>query len=288
LVDVNEVIGEMIVLLRGETTRYSISVRTELAADLPQVRGDRVQLLQVMMNLIMNSIDAMKDVDDTRELVIKSQNSENEHLLVSVGDTGVGLPPQQADQIFNAFFTTKPNGTGMGLRISRSIIESHGGRLWAANKPPRGASFCFTLPVAKKLGFKVLRFSIGFGKPLLMRVGRDADRTEYCVAAIPLGGYVKLLDEREGEVLPSELHRSFTRRPVWHRIAVLLAGPAMNLIFASVLYAVLAMAGSQVVKPVVGQVRLDSPAAAADCSAATRSCGSAIGTSTMSRTCRLR
>jgi len=117
--------------------------------------------------------------------------------------------------------------------------------------------------VAKKLGFKVLRFSIGFGKPLLMRVGRDADRTEYCVAAIPLGGYVKLLDEREGEVLPSELHRSFTRRPVWHRIAVLLAGPAMNLIFASVLYAVLAMAGSQVVKPVVGQVRLDSPAAAA-------------------------
>jgi regulator of sigma E protease len=117
--------------------------------------------------------------------------------------------------------------------------------------------------VAKKLGFKVLRFSIGFGKPLLMRVGRDADRTEYCVAAIPLGGYVKLLDEREGDVLPSELHRSFTRRPVWHRIAVLLAGPAMNLIFASVLYAVLAMAGSQVVKPVVGQVRLDSPAAAA-------------------------
>jgi len=117
--------------------------------------------------------------------------------------------------------------------------------------------------VAKKLGFKVLRFSIGFGKPLLMRVGRDADRTEYCVAAIPLGGYVKLLDEREGDVAPEELHRSFTRRPVWHRIAVLLAGPAMNLIFASVLYAVLAMVGAQVVKPVVGQVRLDSPAAAA-------------------------
>jgi regulator of sigma E protease len=117
--------------------------------------------------------------------------------------------------------------------------------------------------VAKRLGFKVLRFSIGFGKPLLMRVGRDADRTEYCVAAIPLGGYVKLLDEREGDVAPEELHRSFTRRPVWHRIAVLLAGPAMNLIFASVLYAVLAMVGSQVVKPVVGQVRLDSPAAAA-------------------------
>jgi len=117
--------------------------------------------------------------------------------------------------------------------------------------------------VAKKLGFKVLRFSIGFGKPLWMRVGRDADRTEYCVAAIPLGGYVKLLDEREGEVLPAELHRSFTRRPVAHRVAVLLAGPAMNLIFASALYAVLAMAGTQIIKPLVGQVRLDSPAALA-------------------------
>ncbi len=117
--------------------------------------------------------------------------------------------------------------------------------------------------VAKKLGFKVLRFSIGFGKPLWMRVGRDADRTEYCVAAIPLGGYVKLLDEREGDVAPADLPRSFTRRPVWQRIAVLLAGPAMNLIFASILYAVLAMIGSQVVKPVIGQVRLDSPAAVA-------------------------
>ncbi len=117
--------------------------------------------------------------------------------------------------------------------------------------------------VAKKLGFKVLRFSIGFGKPLLMRVGRDADRTEYCLAAIPLGGYVKLLDEREGEVAPAELHRSFTRRPIAHRIAVLLAGPAMNLLFAALLYAMLAMAGTEVVKPVVGQVRLDGPAAIA-------------------------
>jgi regulator of sigma E protease len=117
--------------------------------------------------------------------------------------------------------------------------------------------------VAKKLGFKVLRFSIGFGKPLLTRVGKDADRTEYCLSAIPLGGYVKLLDEREGEVAPGELHRSFTRRPITHRVAVLLAGPAMNLIFASLLYAVLAMAGTEIVKPIVGQVRLDSPAAVA-------------------------
>jgi regulator of sigma E protease len=117
--------------------------------------------------------------------------------------------------------------------------------------------------VAKKLGFKVLRFSIGFGKPLLMRIGKDPDRTEYCVAAIPLGGYVKLLDEREGEVSAAELHRSFTRRPVLHRIAVLLAGPAMNLLFASLLYAILAMVGTESIKPIVGQVRLDGPAAAA-------------------------
>jgi regulator of sigma E protease len=117
--------------------------------------------------------------------------------------------------------------------------------------------------VAKKLGFKVLRFSIGFGKPLAMRVGKDPDRTEYCIAAIPLGGYVKLLDEREGDVSAAELHRSFTRRPVVHRIAVLLAGPAMNLLFASLLYAILAMVGTEIVKPVVGQVRLDSPAATA-------------------------
>ena len=136
----------MIVLLGGEAARYSISVRTELAADLPQVLGDRVQLQQVLMNLMINGIDAMKDADGTRELGIKSQRAENEEVVVSVTDTGVGLPPQQAEQIFNAFFTTKPHGTGMGLRISRSIIESYGGRLWAANNSPRGANFCFTLP----------------------------------------------------------------------------------------------------------------------------------------------
>jgi PAS domain S-box-containing protein len=146
LVDLNEIIQEMIVLSRGETTRYSISVRTELAADLPPVVGDRVQLQQVLMNLIINSIDAMKDVGGRHELIIQSQRAENEHLMVSVSDTGVGLPPQHADQIFNAFFTTKPHGSGMGLRISRSIVESHGGRLWAADNSPRGASFCLTLP----------------------------------------------------------------------------------------------------------------------------------------------
>jgi C4-dicarboxylate-specific signal transduction histidine kinase len=146
LVDVNEVIREMIVLLRGEASRYAVSIRADFAAGLPQLMADRVQLQQVMLNLIMNSIDAMKDVEGTRELTIKSQRAENEQLLMSVSDSGVGLPPQLAGEIFNAFFTTKLQGTGLGLSISRSIIESHGGRLWAADNPPRGASFCFTLP----------------------------------------------------------------------------------------------------------------------------------------------
>jgi NO-binding membrane sensor protein with MHYT domain/two-component sensor histidine kinase len=146
LLDVNEVIREMIVLLRSEVARRSISVRTELAADLPRVMGDRVQLQQVIMNLISNSIDAMNDVNGTRELAIKSRRAENEQLMVSVSDTGVGLPPRQANQIFDAFFTTKVHGTGLGLSISRSIVASHNGRLWAADNSPRGASFHLILP----------------------------------------------------------------------------------------------------------------------------------------------
>jgi PAS domain S-box-containing protein len=147
-VDVNEVIREMILLLRNETARYAIAVRTELAAELPQVLGDRVQLQQVVMNLIMNSIDAMKEMDGARELAITSQRAQPAELMVSVSDTGVGLSPQHADRIFNAFFTTKPHGTGMGLSISRSILESHDGRLWAAANSPRGASFFLTLPLS--------------------------------------------------------------------------------------------------------------------------------------------
>ncbi len=146
LIDINEVIREIIVLLRNEAHRYSISILTDLDVVLPKVMADSVQVQQVMMNLIMNSIDAMKDVDRTRELAIRSRPGEDQHLMISVSDTGVGLPPQQMDQIFDAFFTTKPHGIGMGLRISRSIVESHGGRLWAANNSPHGASFYFTLP----------------------------------------------------------------------------------------------------------------------------------------------
>ncbi|MGA2538006.1 MAG: ATP-binding protein [Terracidiphilus sp.] len=134
---VSEMIRETVALLRDEAMRYNISVRTDLAADLPQIVGDRVQLQQVAMNLIVNSIEAMKDVGGIRELVIKSQRTEDEQLLVSVSDTGPGFPPERAEQIFDPFFTTKPHGTGMGLRISRSIVESHGGRLRAVGTPGR-------------------------------------------------------------------------------------------------------------------------------------------------------
>jgi signal transduction histidine kinase len=105
-----------------------------------------VQLQQVFMNLMLNGIDAMKGIGAAGELTIKSERAASGQLLISVSDTGVGLPAEKADLIFDAFFTTKPTGTGMGLPISRSIIESHGGRLWAAANPERGATFHFTLP----------------------------------------------------------------------------------------------------------------------------------------------
>jgi PAS domain S-box-containing protein len=152
LADVNELIQEMIALLRSEAKRYSISVRTELSAELPKVIADSVQVQQVLMNLIMNGIDAMKDVDRERELAIRSEWADNRMLMISVNDTGVGLPPQHGDRIFDAFFTTKPHGIGMGLRISRSIVEAHGGRLWAADNSPHGASFHFTLSAPVEVG----------------------------------------------------------------------------------------------------------------------------------------
>jgi PAS domain S-box-containing protein len=145
LVDVNELIAEMIALLGSEAARYSISFRSDLAENIPRVMADRIQLQQVFMNLMLNGIDAMKETISPGELSIKSEACDAQ-LLISVSDTGVGLPPEQADKIFNAFFTTKGTGTGMGLPISRSIIESHGGRLWSAPNSPCGASFCFTLP----------------------------------------------------------------------------------------------------------------------------------------------
>jgi PAS domain S-box-containing protein len=146
VVDVNEINRETVALLRDEAMRFNIAVRTDLADDLPRIVADRVQLQQVAMNLIINGIEAMKGVDGIREMVIKSRRAEDEQILVSVSDTGIGFPPQLAERIFEPFFTTKPHGTGMGLRICRSIIESHCGRLWAVPNDGPGATFSFSIP----------------------------------------------------------------------------------------------------------------------------------------------
>jgi signal transduction histidine kinase len=143
LVDVNGIIQEMLTLLNGEATRQSVAMGTELAAELPKITADRVQLQQVFMNLMLNAIEAMKDSGG--ELTVKSELQDGQ-LQFSVSDTGVGLPTEGADQMFSAFFTTKQQGSGMGLAISRSIVESHGGRLWAVANDGRGATFYFTLP----------------------------------------------------------------------------------------------------------------------------------------------
>ncbi len=147
LIDINEVIREIIGLLCNEADRFSIAILTDLDVNLPQVTADSVQVQQVIMNLMMNGFDAMNNVDRIRELVIRSRRAEDQYLMISVSDSGVGLPPEQTNQIFDAFFTTKSQGLGLGLRISRSIVESHGGRLWAADNSPHGATFSFTLPI---------------------------------------------------------------------------------------------------------------------------------------------
>jgi PAS domain S-box-containing protein len=144
LVDVNRIIHEILTLLDGEATRSSVALRTELAGALPAVIADRVQLQQVFMNLMLNAIEAMKDSGG--ELTVKSQGEQDGQVLFSVSDTGPGLPAENVDQIFSAFFTTKSQGSGMGLAISRSIVESHEGRLWATSNNGRGATFYFTLP----------------------------------------------------------------------------------------------------------------------------------------------
>ena len=143
IVDVNEIIEEMVLLLRGESHRYAVSLRTDLADELPTITADRVQLQQVFMNLMLNGIESMRE--NGGELIIKSQLREDDKLQISVTDNGVGLPPEKADQIFNAFFTTKPQGTGLGLAITRTIVEAHGGRVWAVTNSERGTTFHFTL-----------------------------------------------------------------------------------------------------------------------------------------------
>jgi len=144
LVDVNGIIEEMLSLLKGEATRSSIAMRTDLSAELPKIMVDRVQLQQVFMNLMLNGIEAMNDSGG--ELTVKSELQDGQ-LQFSVSDTGVGLPTEKMDQIFSAFFTTKAQGSGMGLAISRSIVESHGGQLWASANSGGGATFHFTLPI---------------------------------------------------------------------------------------------------------------------------------------------
>ena len=145
-VAINAVIGEMVPLLRSEAHEYAVSIRTDLAPDLPRIMADRVQLQQVLMNLMLNGIEAMKETGGV--LTAKSRRGDRGQALISVSDTGVGLPAGKVDEIFNAFFTTKPQGSGMGLAISRSIVESHGGRLWATSNDGRGATLHFTLPTA--------------------------------------------------------------------------------------------------------------------------------------------
>ena len=150
IVDVNEVIGEMVVILQKEADRHSVRLSTDLTNGLTKVMADRVQLQQVLMNLMLNGIEAIRDT--TGELSVKSQLGEDGQVLISVSDTGVGLPTENADQIFNAFFTTKSQGTGLGLAITRSIVESHGGRIWATANSGPGATFQFTLPIWETAG----------------------------------------------------------------------------------------------------------------------------------------
>ena len=146
-VELNDAIEEVIALVRGELSKHRVSVQMQLAEGLSPAHGDRVQLQQVMLNLILNAIEAIISVDDeVRELVISTESSPSEGLLIAVGDSGPGVAPEDRERIFESFYTTKASGVGIGLSICRSIIEAHGGRLWADAHQPRGAVFRFTLP----------------------------------------------------------------------------------------------------------------------------------------------
>ena len=143
----NEAIRDVVGLVRDEVRRKDVKLRTELAHDLLQVMGDRVQLQQVLLNLIMNGVDAMHSVEErARELVIKTQNDDADQVRVAVQDSGTGLDPESMQKIFEAFYSTKPGGMGMGLSISRSIVQNHGGRLWATANDGPGTTFQFTVP----------------------------------------------------------------------------------------------------------------------------------------------
>jgi C4-dicarboxylate-specific signal transduction histidine kinase len=146
--DINDVVNEVIALVRRELLSHRVSLRMELARALPVVLADRVQLQQVLINLMTNGIEAMRPIADRpRELVIRSHQGEADQVSVTVKDCGIGISAENVDRLFNAFFTTKQEGMGMGLSICRSIIAAHGGRLWAAPNLPHGATFHFTLPI---------------------------------------------------------------------------------------------------------------------------------------------
>jgi C4-dicarboxylate-specific signal transduction histidine kinase len=145
--EINETILEVIALTRGEAVKNGVSVQAQLAEGLPLIQGDRVQLQQVILNLIMNAVEAMSGISEgSRELLISTAKTESGGVLVAVRDSGPGLAPASLERLFDAFYTTKPGGLGMGLSICRSAIEAHGGRLWAAANVPQGAIFQFTLP----------------------------------------------------------------------------------------------------------------------------------------------
>jgi C4-dicarboxylate-specific signal transduction histidine kinase len=147
VVDLNAAILDVTALTHGEAVKTGVTVSTQLAGDLPRIRCDRVQLLQVMLNLIANAIQSMSGVEDgDRELHISTESIEPEGVCVAVRDTGPGLRPESLPRVFEPFYTTKPDGMGMGLSICRSIIEAHGGRLWATSCEPRGGLFQFTVP----------------------------------------------------------------------------------------------------------------------------------------------
>jgi C4-dicarboxylate-specific signal transduction histidine kinase len=146
--EINDVILEVIALTSSEAEKNGISVRAQLADGLPRIRGDRVQLQQVILNLIINAVEALSSVGEgPRELIISTGETESNGVLVAIRDSGPALTPASLERVFDAFYTTKPDGLGMGLSICRSIIEAHGGQLWASVNVPRGAVFQFTVPV---------------------------------------------------------------------------------------------------------------------------------------------
>jgi len=150
--DINETILATVTLVDGEIQRSQVSLQTQLSRDVPIIEGDRIQLQQVILNLILNAIEAMNLIaTGPRNLVVSSQKNDLNDVLISVQDSGAGIAPESRDRLFNAFYTTKPGGMGMGLAISRSIVENHSGRIWAVRNSPRGSVFQFTLPIDRGL-----------------------------------------------------------------------------------------------------------------------------------------